>query len=321
MRFPLLPDLWQCLSKAKPARQRRSATRLTVEGLEQRWLPASFTAATAAELIADINAANLTPEADTIALAAGAKFTLSAVNNSTHGPTGLPQIAAGESQTIIGSGAVLQRSSLAGVPAFRLFDVSADGSLTLQNLSLLGGLAQGQGGAVFNQGALTLESVTIQSNAAVGLDGYAGSYWAGGTGGDGQGGGIYSSGVLTISNSKIAKNSAMGGQGGAGGFYVVDATPVYTAGGDGGDGLGGGIYVAAGTASIHHSVVTGNTAKGGAGGDSYYQSGHTGQGIGGGLYIDVAAWLDLDSYSLRNCKANKASTGANNIVGVYDVIA
>src|SRR4051794_2165365 len=70
-----------------------------VEQLEDRTLPSNFAAATVPELIADINAANLTPEADTITLAPGKTFTLTAVNNTTDGSNGLPVVASGEDLT------------------------------------------------------------------------------------------------------------------------------------------------------------------------------------------------------------------------------
>jgi len=60
-----------------------------LEPLEWREVPAGFTAATVPELIAAMDAANLTPEADTITLAAGKTFTLTGANN---GATGLPVI-------------------------------------------------------------------------------------------------------------------------------------------------------------------------------------------------------------------------------------
>src|SRR5437016_1430451 len=103
-----LQQLWQWLdrpatgSRTRPASRRNA--RLLVEPLEDRAVPASFTAATVADLIADINTANLTAEADTISLAPGKTFTLTAVNNADHGATGLPVIAAsGGGLTIVGN--------------------------------------------------------------------------------------------------------------------------------------------------------------------------------------------------------------------------
>ena len=58
--------------RATPTRGDR--IRLSVEPLEDRAVPANFTAANVAELIAAIDAANLTPEADQITLAAGPKL-------------------------------------------------------------------------------------------------------------------------------------------------------------------------------------------------------------------------------------------------------
>src|SRR5262245_5874735 len=88
----------------RPPAARRRGLRLRLEQLEDRTVPSSFTAASVSELIADINAANLSAEADTITLVAGNTFTLTEVNNTTNGPTGLPIIAANENLTIIGNG-------------------------------------------------------------------------------------------------------------------------------------------------------------------------------------------------------------------------
>jgi hypothetical protein len=63
-----------------------------VERLEDRTLPSSYTAATVADLIADINAANQGGGANTITLAAKKTFNVQAVNNTTDGPTGLTVI-------------------------------------------------------------------------------------------------------------------------------------------------------------------------------------------------------------------------------------
>src|SRR5262245_43839032 len=116
----------------------RSRARLMVEALEDRAVPASFTAATVPELIAGITAANLSPEADIITLAPGKTFTLTAVDNTDlFGATGLPVIAAeGGSLTIVGNGDVIERSTAKDTPAFRLLSVAAGASLTLQDLTL-----------------------------------------------------------------------------------------------------------------------------------------------------------------------------------------
>ena len=105
-----------------------------------------------------------------------------------------------------------------------------------------------------------------------------------------RGGGIYmQSGSLHIKDTIFQANSATGGKGGDGGlgtfsgeslFSVVDGYLVYEPGADsmmvagkpgtggrGGDGKGGGLYIAGGTLTIESSTITGNYAVGGEGGD------------------------------------------------------
>ena len=132
-----------------------------------------------AGLVSAIAATNTNPGPDTIQLAAGCTYALTAVDNYWYGPDGLPPVA-GE-LTIDGRGATISRAG--GAPPFRLFFVSADpatgcvtplpheGKLTLREVTLSGGLAMGgdstrgggggagMGGAIFNQGS-------CRSNAA-----------------------------------------------------------------------------------------------------------------------------------------------------------
>src|SRR5262249_21256835 len=162
-----------------------------VETLESRLLLTAYAAATAAQLVADIKAANTSGGANTITLTAPttSPYVLSAVNNKTDGPTGLPVVGKKDSLTIIGNGDTIERSSAAGTPAFRLFDVAGGASLTLQNITLENGLVPGsggaaEGGAIFNQGTLILSGATVQNNTAE-CSGFGGA--------SGAGGGIWSS--------------------------------------------------------------------------------------------------------------------------------
>src|SRR5438874_494935 len=124
-----------------------------IEQLESRCLLASFTATSVAELIADINAANAAGGSNTITLAAGTTFKLNAVVNGFNGSNGLPQISAGDNLTIIGNANTIQRSTTRGTPAFRLFNIDYGASLTLNNLTLSGGLSDGgSGGGLYNDG-------------------------------------------------------------------------------------------------------------------------------------------------------------------------
>src|SRR5437868_5821083 len=104
-----------------PASRRRGAPRLGLEPLEDRTMLSSFTATSVSDLIADIGAANQAGGSNTITLAAGTTFMLTAVNNTTDGPTGLPVIAANDNLTIVGSNDTIQRSTAKGTTAFRLF--------------------------------------------------------------------------------------------------------------------------------------------------------------------------------------------------------
>src|SRR5262245_39726371 len=94
----------------------RRRVRLAVEGLEDRAVPADFTAATVPELIADINAANALGGQNTITLVPGARFTLTAADNWTDGATGLPVVAVGDNLTIIGNGDIIERGGASGTP-------------------------------------------------------------------------------------------------------------------------------------------------------------------------------------------------------------
>jgi len=350
------------LGPRSPRRQARKhrPTRLLLERLDDRVLPSAYTAGNVSDLIADINAANQAGGSNTITLVAGTTFNVAAVNNTTDGATGLPVITANDNLTIVGSGDTIARSTSSGTSAFRLLDVAVGGSLTLNNMMLQGGLAFGagvsaEGGAIYNQGTLILNGVTVQSNIAQGSAGMVSA------GQSAAGGGIYSGGSLTLQGCTFNNNQAIGGQGGTngdglgggaglgGGLYVAGGTVSVSSvtffsnnaqggaggdgtqfkhakdwgsavGGPGGNGLGGGIYVAGGTATLSNNTVDRNSATGGAGGkgsNSLNLNGSPGLGEGGGLYIDAAALVFLDAFTQANVTQNKASTSNNDIYGSY----
>jgi hypothetical protein len=99
---------------------------------------------------------------------------LDSVDSYWLGPDGLPPVST--AVTIVGNSATIARAS--GSRAFRFFYVSGGrsgipaGSLTLEQLSLSGGLAHGgnvdgggagagMGGAIFDQGQLAPNGVTL----------------------------------------------------------------------------------------------------------------------------------------------------------------
>jgi len=311
-------------TRRAPAPRRREF-RPRLEGLEGRTVLSSYTAATVSDLIADINASNNGGGSNTITLVAGNSFSLTAVDNTTDGATGLPVIAANDSLTIAGNSDTIARSGAPGTPAFRLFEVAAGASLTLQSLTLQGGLASGAyhvvsfGGAVYNKGSLVLNSAIVQNNIAQGQPN---------VGFGGEGGAIYSNGSLTLEGgAKVQNNQAIGGvghnavprnrgggpyppsvgcNGYGGGIYVAAGTVTLTnatlaansaQGGQGGNGLrlfngaaggtgyGGALYLAGGAVTMSGANISANTAKGGQGGGSSYKGGNGGNGLGGGLYV------------------------------------
>jgi hypothetical protein len=315
--------------RRSPRRRRVSHFCLPAEVLEVRSLLSAYTAASVSALIADINAANKSGGTNTITLAANTTFDLTAVNNTTNGANGLPIISGnhgGDNLTIIGTGGnTIDRSTAAGTPAFRLFDVANGNSLTLESITLQNGLAQGSGaaadgGAIYNQGNLTLIGATVQNNTAQGTNGANGlvtqkpqSRFDGQAGGNAAGGGIWSSGSATLEGGTILQqNQALGGQGGVGGIYLNGATVVYAGnGGAGGGGYGGGLYEAGGSANVTNATLTNNTAAGGAGGHPYISvafsayAGSGGIGAGGGLYA-AGGTLNVSSVIVQ---ANQALGG------------
>ena len=258
----------------------------------------TLTDCTAQALVDAVSAANSNPGADTITLKAGCTYTLNAVDNYWYGPNGLPPIAS--EIAIEGNGAVIERGSDPAVATrLRFFYVGADpasavtkdynspgaGKLALRHLTLRNGRQQGgdagqggggagMGGAIFNQGTLILEGVTLTGNTAQGgsTDPYA-SQSGGGMGGAGFGGSVAPSG-----SSGGSSGSARGG-GGGGGFEVsanglsADGRSGAAGGGtaDGLGGTGGGIRGAGGASG---------SGSGGGGVNPFGPYGGSGGGFG-----------------------------------------
>ena len=133
-----------------------------------------------------------------------------------------------------------------------------------------GGAHGGDGGAIFNNGFITLAESAVYGNTT-GPGGAGGSGvdalnvgGFGGEGGDGgPGAGIASNGMLTVVNTTIAGNTT--GDGGSRGFggYAVNTGLVNTIGRPGGGGHGAGVWQENGQSTVQESTVTGNvTGKG-----------------------------------------------------------
>ncbi|HEV8069402.1 MAG TPA: hypothetical protein VGP76_16805, partial [Planctomycetaceae bacterium] len=174
--------------------------RLYVEALENRLCLSAFNAATTAALIADIHSANTNgAAANTINLTGSGPYSLTAVNNNTNGPNGLPVIGStvASTLTINGNGDIIENGS--GL-AMRFFEIApgSGGSLVLKNIELQGGLVAGsgtsaEGGAIFNNGTLNVDGgVQLFENKAMGTGSSVGY------GNSAAGGGIYSTAGSTL---------------------------------------------------------------------------------------------------------------------------
>jgi len=211
------------------------------------------------ELIGAISAANQVGGVNTVSLAPGMTFTLTAVNNNTDGPTGLPAIVAKNNLTIRGNGATLTRSTAPGTPAFRLFNVASRAALTLENLTLANGQVIGDtgkdanGGAILNAAgaSLTVKCSAFVGNQVVGGDG------GGGLGGLGCGGAIWNNGTAKLDSVIFRGNQATGGA-----TTSPDPTQPDTI--MGGLAFGGAISSQnLGTLTVRNCWFTGNKAIGG----------------------------------------------------------
>jgi hypothetical protein len=177
-----------------------------------------------------------------------------------------------------------------------------------------GGIASGGGISNDRDSIATLTNSTISMNESLG-----GAGGAGGNGGLAVGGGVsqgtypFAYGVgdpplwvmgsgppidtssLIVNNCQIIGNLSQGGT--AGSNYV------------GGEGLGGGIFVGSGTATLTGVLVSGNQAQGGAGD----QGNPDGRGLGGGVYVDPSASVTMDMQSM--IVGNHASKDSNDVWG------
>jgi chitodextrinase len=186
----------------------------------------------------------------TIILARKCTYTLTAKNNVTDGGTGLPVIT--KKLTITGNLATIKRSTTVGTPAFRIFDVSSAGHLTISAMTLSNGLANNGvigGGAIANHGPLSVTSTTFSGNSSPAKTGTSG-------------GAIDASGTLTVTSSTFTGNIAQEG----GGIFTQKAATITNSTFSGNKATifgGGGMVSAAGTATVTGDTFTGNTGPGG----------------------------------------------------------
>jgi uncharacterized repeat protein (TIGR01451 family) len=265
-----------------------------------------------------INAAN-NGGGDTIGLATAGHYQLTDADNSTDGANGLPVITS--PITINGHGSTISHA-IVGATAFRLFDVAPQGSLTLNDMDVLGGLAQGsgsaaQGGGIYFLGkSLTLTNVSIEGNTAQ----------AEGNAAEADGGGLYlgGQGIASLTNVKISGNSAMGGKGSQG-AHVTFSQSSFPVGGTGGVGAGGGLYVNGASINLTNAYIGWNGAGGGQGGPGGTPTvnagkggygGQGGQGMGGGLYVNSGSVSLLNAtFQWNVARGGQGGTGGTSEKG------
>lgn len=119
------------------------------------------------DLVAAVNLANSTAAADTLTLASGCTYSMTASHGSpANGQEALPVITT--RIEMIGPATITRASG----QLFRIAEVSTTGNLTLTTgVALTNGSADGDGGAILNFGAVTLTGSSLSGNTATGNGG------------------------------------------------------------------------------------------------------------------------------------------------------
>src|SRR5262245_36898742 len=175
------------------------ADTITVDGTTCTLINAIITANTDKNTGHCVQTPTTTAGADTIVLQAGSIHTLTAVQDTTYGDTGLPVVSS--ELTIAGNNSTIMRSGAS--PTFRILAVGSTGDLTLMSTTISGGVAIGtlataKGGGILNySGTVTLLDSTVSGNSA-GVNG-GGLYNSASSAG--------SSATMTLANSTVSDHS------------------------------------------------------------------------------------------------------------------
>jgi fibronectin-binding autotransporter adhesin len=264
-----------------------------MEPLEDRRLLATYTVFHSADDLSPgslrlaIIEANANPGADTIRNYApdGIGGTISYPINLTLGGIQLPTVT--DHVAIEAQG----QFTVSGNDVSRVLSINSGVTVSLAGMTFTNGnAASGNGGAIHNQGALSLFSMTIRESEAV------------------SGGGIYSTGALNITGSSISDNRADRGGGVFHTGPTLNVTDSVIAGNDvvpaSGVAQGGGIFVLGGTTTLERTVVQFNRAIGGN--RTQGLAGFAGEG--GGLYMQDTT-LMLEDTTIRSNEARGGSGG------------
>ncbi|SCK16546.1 hypothetical protein [Streptomyces sp. WMMB 322] len=256
-------------------------------------------------LIDAVNDANANG-GDTLILATGCTYTLTAADNDENG---LPVITTPIS--IVGNNATIARSA-AATDQFRIFEVGNDGRLSLQRLTIRGGDTTGNGGGILTSAGGDLRlitGVTVTDNTA-----------------DGDGGGAFiaQNAASTILNSALNDNNA-GNEGGGFSNEGNSTLDTIALNDNHAGSYGGGLDSDAGTLTATRTTVRNNETEDGSAVDSdggtitLNSSTITGNtateedALGAGIYNDSDS-LTLNSTTVSNNTANGDDTEGAGII-------
>jgi len=235
--------------------------------------------------------------------------------------------------TALAHGVTISRAAASA--DFRLFDIAPGSGLALKGMILSGGMARGYsgksgggalgaGGAIFNQGTLTIAGCSLVGNTAAGGDtdlrladtvsAGAGTGAISTTGGRGgfPNGGSFGSNVISGPPTP-GSPGGFGGGGGAGGFSLNDGAANGGRGGFGGGGGSARTFPQGAFAQGGQGGFGGGgganawvTAAGGFGGGTSNSFGGAGAGLGGAIFNDAGTATVLNTTLV----ANRAIGGA-----------
>lgn len=228
----------------------------------------------------------------------------------------LGELSIDSDTNIVARGADLLTIDAAG--ASRIVNVQPNVAASISGLKLTGGVAN-EGGGIYSQGDLTLDSVVIAINSAS------------------SGGGIYQSGgSLTIDRSTIDSNTASFAGGGvvASGVDSVSLTSSTISRNQ--SPYVGGFWANDAEVDFVNTTISTNTASNGFGGGAYFSAPSTsprtatltnvtvannsaGTGSGGGIYVS-GSYVDV---TLNNTlvAGNTSNIGADDVFGSFNSLS
>ncbi len=193
-------------------------------------------------------AANQNPGDDVILLHTGT-YTLTLPGKEDLAATGDLDVLG--NLVLIGDGAA--STVIDGGGLDRIFQVPGGVTFEIRDVTLRNGRAPGVGGAICNEGNLTITRSILTGNSSIA-----------GSDGPGFGGALYSHGSnasLTVSASTIADNSSQAGGGGLAAGEILHLANVTLSGNHASADLGGGLYLFGSIhATINNITVAENTA-------------------------------------------------------------